>query len=153
MDDGFVTQTPPDNTESATALPPSDNPQSSVPVGVATQAPPNKTESATALPPSDNPQSSVPVGVITSGILGGFVLVLLIAGFILLRRRQSMAAQPQPLPELEFTPIGELEVQPPKLQEYGPHELRSDSRSIAELPSPSERWRDNAVVGQDNVAC
>ena len=92
------------------------------------------------------------MGAIAGGTIGGFVLGLLIAGFIVSRRRQRMAAHPQPPPQLEFTPVGELEAQPPELQGRGLHELRSDSRSISELQSPTEWWKDNAAVGLDNVA-
>lgn len=101
----------------------------------ATQILSNYTAPATALPTNDHSESRVPTGAITGGIVGFFVLVLLIAGFFFLRRRQRMAVQPQPPTELECITVKELETQPPELQENGLYELQPDLRSIFELPT------------------
>ena len=73
-------------------------------------------------------QSTLPVGAIAGGIVGGFVLVFLIAMFFLLRKRQRMVAPPQ-LPEVSAS------VESQELQEHGLSELH-DPRSVFELPSP-----------------
>ena len=82
-----------------------------------------KPDGTTPATPSDYSPSEPPVGPIAGGTVGGFVLVLLITGFLILRRRRQRTAPPQPIPELVPTPF-----KPEELQACEIHELPRGSR-------------------------
>ena len=83
----------------------------------------------------------IPVGAIAGGIICG--IVLFIAVFFILRRRQRMMAPQQVLPQFpEMSSSTEIQ----ELQERGLYELH-DSRHVPELPSlPIEL--DSSVSGK-----
>ena len=77
--------------------------------------------------------SELPVGAIAGGIVGGFVLVLLIAAFFVLRkRRQQMEVPPHAAPELAST---STHFNPQELQAREVNELSHGQREDIELAS------------------